>query len=87
MAGPPTHIVMVKKKDSKAPATRVGVGWLNDKGWMGLKLDPCVVLTDRDDIYLNVYPNRDRQDVKRSREESGHAAPRIYNDYDDDVPF
>lgn len=39
----PTHTLTVKKKDSSAPASKVGVAWMNDKGWLTIQLDPCVV--------------------------------------------
>ena len=61
MAGPPTHVVMVKKKDGKSPASIAGVAWrMEDRDWFSIKLNPCTTLTDRDDIYINIYPNRDK---------------------------
>lgn len=59
MSGMPTHVVMVKRKDGSSPASKVGSAWRDERGWFNIRLDPCVTLTDRDDIYINIYPNRD----------------------------
>jgi len=51
----PTHTLYVKKTDASR-GRKVGVGWMNDKGWISIRLDPCTQLTDRDDVYINLYP-------------------------------
>ena len=62
MSGMPTHVIMVKRKDGSSPASKVGSAWMNEKGWMNLRIDPCVTLTDREDIWVNIYPNLDLRD-------------------------
>jgi len=89
--GRPTHVVTVKVKDGDSPAAKVGVAWMNDQGWMSVKLNPCVSLTDRDDIYINIYPDkyRDRVPAPKPRSWSG-ADPDDYGPppcEDEEVPF
>jgi hypothetical protein len=58
----PTHRVTVRKKptgDGEGERTfshDVGAAWQNKDGRISIQLKPCVVLTDRDDIYINLYP-------------------------------
>jgi hypothetical protein len=63
MAGAPTHVVMVKKRDSNEPSVRVGSAWKHDTNdWFTVRLFPTITLTDRDDIYINIYPNRELEE-------------------------
>ena len=55
MSKSPTHVLKVKQRDGKASG-RVGVGWLNEDGSMTLSLDPCVVLSWKDDVMINAFP-------------------------------
>lgn len=50
----PDYFLYAKKKGSKAGA-KIGAAWDTDWGSISIKLNPCVVLTDRDDIYINLY--------------------------------
>ena len=52
---PPTHILKVMQREGKGKG-RIGVGWLNDDGSMSLSLDPCVVLSWKDDVVINAFP-------------------------------
>lgn len=90
----PTHVVTVKVKDNDAPASKVGVAWLNQKGWMSIRLNPCVTLTDRDDIYINVYPDKYRdQPPRQEQRQRSWAVDDQADDHgpppygDEDVPF
>jgi hypothetical protein len=57
--GRPAYRMVVEHKETKA-RTRVGVAWVNEKGWISIKLSPCVVLSgDRNDIFISLYPNED----------------------------
>jgi|WetSurSiteA1Bulk_404760.scaffolds.fasta_scaffold08174_1 hypothetical protein len=56
----PTHTLYVKRKGTKH-GRRVGVGWMNSKGWIYLRLDICTHLTDDTEIYINLYPRVDRE--------------------------
>jgi hypothetical protein len=51
----PTHLVKVKERNGKGKAT-IGVGWLNEDGSMTLSLNPCVVLSWKDDVFINAFP-------------------------------
>lgn len=55
----PTHNVVVAKKDNAKDRIEVGSGWMNEQGWISIKLRPCVVLSDRDDIFISIYPRKD----------------------------
>lgn len=72
----PTHLLFVKKKTG-GPSLRVGAGWLNEWGGISIQLHPCTVLTDRDDVYINLYENRDK-DIDK-----GEPPPLA----DSDIPF
>lgn len=80
--GRPTHVLTVKRKPKndgdKTVANRIGAGWMNAQGWLSIKLDPCTVLTDREDIYINLYPNEEAGDRQGAQ---GGGAP------GDDIPF
>jgi len=69
----PSHVVMIKKKDGKF-YHRVGAAWEDDRGFLSIKLDPCIVLSDRDDIFINIFPNKDRP-------------PNQGSDGSDEIPF
>jgi len=55
MSKRPDHRLVVRKKNAKY-WTQVGVGWSNDFEGINLKLNPCVTLTDRDDLYVAIRP-------------------------------
>lgn len=63
----PTHYLYVKRKDGKSKAMCVGAGWMNEEGWISVQLNPCVTLTDREDVYINLYPARDDGDEEGKR--------------------
>jgi hypothetical protein len=44
--------------------TTVGAGWTTKYGGVSIKLNPCVTLTDRDDVWLLLKPNewKDEED-------------------------
>lgn len=59
----PTHVLGVKRKGDNF-GTRVGAGWVNDKGWISVKLNPCVVLSHTDDVYITLFPARKEKTVE-----------------------
>lgn len=52
---PPTHVVKVKERNGKG-GTIIGVAWQNEQGWLTVKLNPCVVLTWKDDVHIKIFP-------------------------------
>lgn len=81
----PSHFLYAKrKKDKGKSSVRIGAGWINEWGGISLKINPCVFLTDRDDIYLTLYKNEDQ-----SKQHSPSSPPKPLPPYDggDDVPF
>lgn len=79
----PTHILTVKRKtegDEKSVTNKIGVAWESKEGWFSIKLDACVVLTDRDDVWINLYPNnrptKSQDEAQRSEQSAlGPGAP------------
>lgn len=55
MASRPTHVLSVKEREGKGTC-RVGVGWLNPDGSVSIQLNPCVVLSARDDVFISLFP-------------------------------
>ena len=55
----PSHHLMMKSRDDKSKASRVGALWTNAAGGLSLKLNRGVVLSWRDtaDCWLTVWPN------------------------------
>ena len=83
MAGKkPSHFLYAKRK-SGGSSVRIGAAWPNKWGGISIKLNPCVFLTDRDDIYLNIYENKDQE---KQPEDVEHPAP-AQGWSDDNVPF
>lgn len=87
MGKAPTHNLVVKRKGSSR-FHRAGIAWKNDKGWFSIRLHPCIVLTDRDDIYINLYPRDNKKEhepppMSDEDDTSDHGEP----PEDDDVPY
>lgn len=79
----PSHFLYAKRKDDKGKSSaRIGAGWINEWGGISLKLNPCVFLTDRDDIYLTLYKNEEQP-----KRQSPSPPPAPPPPGDDDVPF
>jgi len=58
----PDYKLCAKKKDAKSKyAPQIGAGWVDEWGNIRIKLNPCVQLDDRDDIYINLYKIKDEQ--------------------------
>lgn len=55
MAKWPTHILKVKERNGQRKCN-VGVGWQNEDGSISIQLNPCVVLSSRDDVYISLFP-------------------------------
>jgi hypothetical protein len=51
----PTHVLKVKEREGNGKTT-IGVGWLNDDGSMSISLHPCVILTWKDNVMINLFP-------------------------------
>lgn len=78
MGKSPTHYLTVKKKEPKESKTQyVGVAWMDEYGRISIKIDACVVLTDRDDVWVSLYPI-DQQYNRR---------PTVPDDGDESMPF
>jgi len=55
----PDYILVVKRRDGE-DRTYAGAGWTTEHGGISLKLNPCVVLTDREDVWLLLKPNDEK---------------------------
>lgn len=44
------------KQDTKG---KVGAGWVEPDGSVSIKLNPCVVLSERDGLVIRLFPNRE----------------------------
>jgi hypothetical protein len=77
----PTHALVAKRRNTEEPGRRIGVGWENDKGWIGIKLNPCVVISHNDDVWLNIYP------IDPQHDEPPMPDGPPGGDEDDDIPF
>ena len=56
-----THAICMKQKDSRGTSwIQIGVGWMNDKGHLKLKLNMGVTLSwhDLDNYSVSVFPRR-----------------------------
>lgn len=76
----PTHKLSVKKKDGKY-WSQIGAGWGSQWG-INIKLNPCVTLTDRDDIYISLQPMQQRNQPRPDSHDFDD-----YGDLDEDVAF
>jgi hypothetical protein len=79
----PTHKLVVKRRAGDEQGRPIGVGWENDKGWISIKLNPCVVISHNDDVYLNLYPVAGPEPSEPT--EDGQPSPPPPTD--DDIPF
>ena len=83
MAKPDYNLCAVK--DDQKMFHQVGAAWVNDKDQISIRLNPCVTLTDRDDVKLYLFPaNQQPRKSSRWQSEPGHEPP---PPTDDDVPF
>jgi hypothetical protein len=72
------------KKEGRPAFFQVGVGWLNDKGHVHIKLDPCVLLSDRGDLKIYLFPNQDNTKKESQPQHQPFSREMVA---DDDVPF
>jgi hypothetical protein len=75
----PTHALVAKRRGGSGPGRRIGVGWQNEKKWISLKLNPCVVISHSDDVYLSIYP------IGQDHDEP--PMPEKPEELDDDIPY
>jgi hypothetical protein len=50
----PDYVLSVKVKDTTSKR-RCGAGWLNDDGSVSIQLDPCTVLSWKDNIHITLF--------------------------------
>jgi hypothetical protein len=87
--GPPTHRLVLTDKRNRLNRTRAGIAWINEKGWIAIKLNPGISIntSDAEDFYfISLYPidqqgdyhaETDKPDKVETNAEFGN----------DDVPF
>lgn len=51
----PTHNLCVREKDADARWGQIGVAWENEDGSFVIRLNPCVTLSQRDDLLIKLY--------------------------------
>lgn len=56
---PPDYILSVKDRETNV-STKVGAGWLNEKGHISVRINPCVVIDWKDDVFVTLFPNDER---------------------------
>lgn len=93
MAKRPDFNLCVKPKEGPGVNTKIGVAWSDEQGRFSIKLNPCVVLSHADDVWISLYP-ADYQEQSRQKHYPNPKPPAQDNfDYgpppmtDDDVPF
>jgi hypothetical protein len=52
----PTHRLSVKERNGKN-STIIGVGWMDQDGTVAIKLNPCIVLSSKDDVLIRLFPS------------------------------
>jgi hypothetical protein len=67
----PDFILAIKTKSGPEKKGRVGAGWKNDDGNITLQLNPGIVLSWKDDIFLSLFP----ADFKAKRVEEPEPEP------------
>lgn len=87
----PTHNLTVKSKNGKGAFSVVGACWWDaEKQSMGIQLNPCVVLTAKDEVWISAYPNREsfkKDKPLRMPKLPREPTPSDPEFYEDDFPF
>lgn len=90
----PNYVLMVKPKRQNAVATKVGVGWMDERGRVSVKLHPCTILHWQDDLWISLYPDRNNPPGDYVRPPEGGSSKNWPVDDsgppphgDEDVPF
>jgi len=52
----PDYILSVKVKDAAASKRRLGAAWQNNDGSVSIQLDPCTVISWKDNVYMTLFP-------------------------------
>jgi len=78
---PPDFRLSIKHRVTGASGT-VGAAWKDDRGFLNIRLNPGVVLSWQDDVYLNLFPVEDAPKGRMPRAVSPPGPPS-----DDDIPF
>lgn len=61
----PTHRLKVFNKKTEANNPDLGAGWLNPDGRITIVLNPCVVLTQSEDLVFTLFPiDRPKEEKK-----------------------
>ena len=91
MAKRPDYNLCVKPKEGPGVNNKIGVAWRDDQDRISIKLNPCVVLSHTDEVWISLYP-ADYQG-QRQKHYPRPRDPQEGFDYgpppltDDDVPF
>ena len=56
MKSNPHYKLKVKQRNGAVGETEVGRAWVNDDHSLSIQLNPCVVLSWRDDVYITAFP-------------------------------
>ena len=82
----PDYNLCVTQED-RTGFSQVGAAWVNDKGQIRIKLNPCVTLSDRSDIKIFLFkakPNWKDEHRGGNQSDLDYGPPPLG---DDDVPF
>jgi hypothetical protein len=55
-AKPPTHFLKIKERPPGKAMTQAGRAWLNEDGSMSIQLNPCIVFSSHDDVFITLFP-------------------------------
>jgi hypothetical protein len=87
----PTHVLVLRDKENKCMRTIAGAGWENEQGWINIRLNPgvCISEADTDRYWISLYPKRDdwtKDDQKKDEVDTGTEVDTPAFG-DDDIPF
>jgi len=84
MSRKPDYNLCVKPKNGPGVNNRVGAAWKDEQGRISIKLNPCVVISHLDDVWIGLFP-AEKPQYNKSYQSYEDPHPPV--DFDDDVPF
>ena len=84
---PPDFRLSIKHRVTGAAGV-VGAAWKDDRGFLSIRLNPGVVLSWQDDVYINLFPIEDTPKFRTPRAVAPPGPPSPPEPPpDDDIPF
>lgn len=86
MAGKkPDYDLCVKPKTGEGYNAKVGVAWRDEEGRISIKLNTCAVLSHADDVWISLYPAKNKEPRRVKPEPALDYGPPPMSD--DNLPF